>query len=303
MPALQPAAQAYLRALAGPATSGWFDLRAIGRDGRVAHRFVRVTDVEAAAAFVDAYQDHRDVYVGVAIRTRRAGGRVAVDAVTTLWADCDTEESAARLATFRPAPSVIVRSGGASGRHAYWLLDEAVSSAAAERVNRALAAALGADHRCAHAAALLRPPQTLNHKYDPPTRATVESFTGMRHRLADAVAALPVVAEPATAPVAPTRPRARGRSVVADDPRNITPEIYVERMLGVRVPRSRKIHCPFHDDRQPSLHVYETPQRGWYCFGCRRGGSVYDLAAAVLGTSTRGRDFAALRRWVAAALT
>jgi hypothetical protein len=21
------------------------------------------------------------------------------------------------------------------------------------------------------------------------------------------------------------------------------------------------------------------PERGWYCFGCRRGGSIYDLAA------------------------
>jgi hypothetical protein len=30
----------------------------------------------------------------------------------------------------------------------------------------------------------------------------------------------------------------------------------------------------------PSLHVYDTPARGWYCFGrCRRGGTIYDLAA------------------------
>ena len=38
--------------------------------------------------------------------------------------------------------------------------------------------------------------------------------------------------------------------------------------------------CPFHDDRHASLHVYETAERGWYCFGaCRNGGTIYDLAA------------------------
>jgi DNA primase len=51
------------------------------------------------------------------------------------------------------------------------------------------------------------------------------------------------------------------------------------RLLGVDVPRHRKVPCPFHEDRHASLHVYETAERGWYCFGaCRRGGTIYDLA-------------------------
>jgi DNA primase len=53
-------------------------------------------------------------------------------------------------------------------------------------------------------------------------------------------------------------------------------------------------------DRTPSLHVYEDPQRGWYCFGCGRGGSIYDLASLLLRRGTRGDAFLELRRELAA---
>jgi RepB DNA-primase from phage plasmid/CHC2 zinc finger len=76
----------------------------------------------------------------------------------------------------------------------------------------------------------------------------------------------------------------------------VPPPVYFERLTGLRVGPSGKLHCLFHDDRSPSLHVYPEPERGWYCFGCRRGGSVYDLAALLLGRGTRGRDFVELRR-------
>jgi len=56
------------------------------------------------------------------------------------------------------------------------------------------------------------------------------------------------------------------------------------------------VSCPFHDDRTPSLHVYETPAGGWYCYGCGRGSSVYDLAADLWGLETRGADFLEVRR-------
>jgi CHC2 zinc finger len=70
----------------------------------------------------------------------------------------------------------------------------------------------------------------------------------------------------------------------------------VARLLGVEVPRHRKVSCPFHTDRHPSLHVYDTPARGWYCFGrCRRGGTIYDLAAPLYGYAARGEDSLKLR--------
>jgi len=293
---------AFLRALVGPPPSGWLDLRAIGADGHVARRFAAAPDTNAAAAFVASHCRNRDVYLGVALRTERAGGRAAIGSVTALWADCDTDQAADRLAAFRPTPSIVIRSGRPAGRHAYWLLTEPAPAAHAEAVNRTLAAALGADPRCAHAAALLRPPQTLNHKYDPPAAVTADRLTATRHRLADVLAAVPATA-PETAPAVAAPAGSRQHRGGSPDPlRQLAPAFYVERLLGVPVPPSRKIRCPFHDDRRPSLHVYEDSARGWYCFGCRRGGSVYDLAAATWRTTTRGRDFVALRYRLEAAL-
>jgi DNA primase len=76
--------------------------------------------------------------------------------------------------------------------------------------------------------------------------------------------------------------------------------IYAARLTGQRVGRSRKVHCPFHDDRTPSLHVYEEPERGWFCFGCGVGGSIYDLASLLWHRDTRGEEFVRLRRELAA---
>ena len=76
----------------------------------------------------------------------------------------------------------------------------------------------------------------------------------------------------------------------------VPPPVYFERLTGLRVGRSGKLRCLFHDDRHPSLHVYREAGRGWYCFGCGRGGSVYDLAALLSGRKTRGTDFLELRR-------
>ena len=79
----------------------------------------------------------------------------------------------------------------------------------------------------------------------------------------------------------------------------VSPRVYVERLTGAPVGRSGKVRCPFHEDRTPSLHVYEDPRRGWYCFGCGRGGSIYDFAGLLLGRGTRGEDFIELRRELA----
>jgi len=81
-----------------------------------------------------------------------------------------------------------------------------------------------------------------------------------------------------------------------DPLRLVPPPVYFELLTGLRVGRSGKLRCMFHDDRSPSLHVYREPDRGWYCFGCGRGGSIYDLAGLLSGRGTRGSDFSELRR-------
>jgi len=82
----------------------------------------------------------------------------------------------------------------------------------------------------------------------------------------------------------------------------VPPRVYVERLLGSPVGRDGKVRCPVHEDCTPSLHVYEDPRRGWYCFSCRQGGSVYDFAALLLGRGTRGEEFIELRRELEAIL-
>lgn len=47
--------------------------------------------------------------------------------------------------------------------------------------------------------------------------------------------------------------------------------------------RAGFIHCPFHPgDRDASLKIYPN-NRGWYCFGCGKNGSVIDFVEELCG--------------------
>jgi hypothetical protein len=75
---------------------------------------------------------------------------------------------------------------------------------------------------------------------------------------------------------------------------------YVPALTGRQPNRAGKIHCPFHDDHNPSLQLYD---HGWYCFGaCRTGGSIYDFGALLFGLDTRGHEFLQLRQRLATEL-
>lgn len=67
---------------------------------------------------------------------------------------------------------------------------------------------------------------------------------------------------------------------------------YVEVLTGEQPHSGGKLRCvlPDHDERTGSFVVYPD-DGGWYCFGCSRGGTVYDLAAALWGLDTRGPQF------------
>lgn len=295
-PTGRPAACRYVDALFGPTDEGTL-VEVRFRAGEEMHRrFFASGRPGPVVDTVLALASVTDVFLSVLPRLRRRGRREdIVGEGHVAWADCDTPASSVALASFVPRPSMIVASGSGRHRHAYWLLRESVGLDTIEDLNRRLALALGADAGAVtRATAILRPPGTLNRKHSPPSSVRlVELHEGRRVDAADLGRGLP----PEPAPTVPQGPARPLRAGAGEDPLlSIAPPLYFERLTGRRVGRSGKVRCPFHDDRTPSLHVYGDPARGWYCFGCGRGGSIYDLAALLWGRRTHGRDFVELRR-------
>ncbi len=49
----------------------------------------------------------------------------------------------------------------------------------------------------------------------------------------------------------------------------------VRKTVSSNAEYGRSICCPFHREKDPSLHIFEN--QSWYCFGCGKGGDVYDF--------------------------
>jgi hypothetical protein len=265
------------------------------RDGRMAQAFAPVGERGTLSTVIAALAAEHDVYVGVLPRWRRSGGRDAVVGdCRTVWVDLDTDVATRVLEPIDPAPSLVVASGAAGHLHAYWSLRRAEPPLVMERANRRLAWALGADLASTDAARILRPPATVNHLRGGAAVALADAIAlGGACHLSDLVGGL--VDPPGRRADATGRDHGRSRRADGDWLLAVSPERYVLALTGQRVNRDRKIHCPLHDDRVPSLHVYQDAERGWYCFGCRRGGSIYDLAGALWGIQPRGGGIRALR--------
>jgi hypothetical protein len=285
----------YLRTLAGRApASAFLELRHRVADHSLAAEFLPAHDRDGLATAIRARARSTDVYIGCAPRSRRSGTKKDVDEVWVLWAECDGAAAARAALGYTPQPPVVVASGSGPNLHAYWPLHERFRARHAELANLRLAHALGADLACYDAARILRPPGTWNHKRRPPARVDV-----VRMRTGIAFGAEEVVERAPDVDIARIERRwnDRGqRDLRADPLLRIAPAVYVGDLLQVDARAGRKTSCPFHADERPSLHVYPTAARGWSCFSCGRGGSIYDLAGAVWGIGTRGRDFIELRR-------
>ena len=266
-------------------------------------RFIPAHNLEQAAKLLRRLGPRMDTYVGVLLRDRRSGGRDAVTRSHLVFVELDAPASE-RLLERSPAPaSMRVASGSRGHAHAYWLLREPVSAQAAQAANRKLALRLGGDLASVDATRILRPPQTFNHKHRPPTEVRLQLLDQERSYLLEELTAGledPAAKRAAGAPrqvQAPDRPR-RGRrtgvgDLVHEQLREIPTGEYVARLTGREPNREGKIACPFHDDRTPSLQCY--PDGTWCCFGCRRGGTIFDFAGALWGLETKGHEFLQLR--------
>jgi len=205
-------------------------------------RFHRATELERVADTIVALASRTDVYVGVIPRRLRGGARGHLIGVArVVWADCDTLQSASALTAFRLRPAMVVASGSGENCHAYWFLDEPAELECVEHLNRRLALALGADGRSADAARILRPAGSLNRKHSPPVPVGLLELRAGEVTLADLERNLPEEAATESAS-RPSRWRARGEPV--DRLLLVSPAVYVQRLTGQHVGRSRKVHCP-----------------------------------------------------------
>ena len=261
--------------------------------------FISSCDVASVGARVAVLAQEHDVYVGCAPRGRRFGGVDAIERVWMLWADLDGPDALDCLASFEPWPSFVVRSGSPDSAHAWWVLQKPLRPIHARVALRRLAHTLGADMAAAEPARILRLPGTRNHKHEPPTPVECTRLELTSFHARDVVGHL---ADPPErrAPAA-TAPRA----LETDDPlRELAATEYVPPLTGHQVGADGKTLCPLpgHDERTPSFHAYPTPEDGWHCFGCQRGGTIIDLGAALYDIEPRGRGFHDIRRRLAADL-
>ncbi len=98
--AIQRQLRGYLQLLAGTRPAGKLIEIRYTTDRGMRRTFVAARRVDLAAAAVRSLAEHHDVYVGVLLRTRRAGGRDAIAGSHLAWVDLDQTDAAQRIAAF-----------------------------------------------------------------------------------------------------------------------------------------------------------------------------------------------------------
>ena len=229
------------------------------------------------------------------MRCATAGTAAArrIDRAHLAFVEIDSPDADQQLSAFAHPPTMVIASGTPGHLHAYWTLRHTVDVAELERANRRLAHRLGGDLASVDAARILRPPGSRNHKHHPPApvrllelapsrRYTPEQLTG---ELPDPPRRMPHA----------DRGRKGGRGHPLDRALLAIPAAeYARALTGREANRAGKIACPFHDDHDPSLQLYDDGS--WYCFGaCSRGGSIYDFAGLLWGLDTKRHAFLQLR--------
>jgi RepB DNA-primase from phage plasmid len=248
-----------------------------------------------------------EVFVTPLPRSAPEPGKGAVAPGSVVWVDLDGERRGSelgRLAALRPC--LTVHSGG--GLHCYWRVTEELEPAEIESLNRRLCRLVGGDQACTDRGRIMRLPGTFNGRRGrwcrvlkaDRSRAPVDPEQ-VRRAIPDP--------EPPRLASAPRLDGNQGGPVHEDELARIDPPTYFRALAGVAVPaEGGLIPCPLpdHDDSRASCQVFAEAERGWWCFGCARGGRIYDLASLMSGgpwgRELRGGAFWAAREVVAAAV-
>ena len=184
--------EGYLQVLAGARPLGkLIEIRYATTNG-MRQLFVEARRVDRAAAAIRSLAEHHDVYVGVLLRTRRAGGRDAVARSHLAWVDLDQPDAVQRIGEFDRMPSMIVATGSRGHCHCYWQLEREIPPEQLVAANRRLAHRLGGDLATVDPARILRAPTSLNRKHSPPATVTlIELHAARRYAVEELVDELP----------------------------------------------------------------------------------------------------------------
>jgi hypothetical protein len=297
----------FLAAIAGDEPrSSLTEIRWRERPGQPMHQeFFFCQAPKAIIERVTALSTRGDVYLGAAPRVRSQGTAAAVERAWSLWVDLDEDDAIERLSAFTPQPSLVLLTGTGGHAQALWALNVPLARRFVAQANRRLAHALGGDRASTDPARILRAPMTANFKHSPAVPVECVRLELDVFAASDVVAHLPDPPEDRREPAR----RVAHATPVGGDPddvlRGIPASEYVPALTGRQVGRDGKACCPWHgggDERTPSLHAYDDPDRGYFCFGCDEGGTIIDFGGRLYGIDPRGRGFHEIRRRLAADL-
>jgi hypothetical protein len=286
----------YLQVLAGANPTGrLIEIRSATLHGAMRQTFTPATRTDLAAQTITKLATRTDVYIGVLLRHRRAGGRHACERSHLAFVEIDRPDALQQLDRYRCPPSIVISSGGTPGHaHAYWQLHQPVEHDELEDANRRLAIRLGGDLASIDAARILRPPTSMNWKRTPPAPVQLLVLEpDRRYQLAELAAGL---VGPSPRPRSTASPQRAVTTELDQQLLAIPAATYLPALTGQQPNRAGKIRCPLHDDHSPSLQLYD---HSWYCFACRIGGTIYDLGAHLYGLETKGHEFLQLRQRLA----
>ena len=293
----------YLRMLAGnPQRNQFFDMRYLTPEGVMRQRFISALRIHQLARRITDLARATDVYLGVALRERAHGGKSAISGSHLLYIECDDPHAKDRLDGFAHPPTMETASGTPGHLQLYWWLYQRAANSQVESANRRLALELNGDAGCFDIARILRPPDTFNYKHDPPRAVSLIAYRqDARYTIAQLTDGLPEDPDPRGPEHAGGVPRRAGRTVLDRELLAIPTAEYVRVLAGLVPNRAGKVLCPFHHETDPSLQLY--PDGTFYCYGrhsedraCRKGGTIFDFAAALWLTGTRDQDFLELRQ-------
>ena len=237
----------YLRILAGANPAGrLIEIRSAAADSGMHQTFTPATRTDLAARKITRLASSTDVYVGVLLRRRRAGGRDACERSHLVFVEIYRPDALQRLEQYRYPPSVVIASGGNPGHaHAYWQLQQAVDLDELEQANRRLADHLDGDLACIDAARILRPPTSMNWKHTPPTPVELLVLEPARRYQLDELTAGLTDPSPHRRSTAST---SRAATNQLDQQLLAIPAVtYVPALTGRQPNRASKICCPFHE--------------------------------------------------------